>query len=182
MSTTMFIPMPEWQAMLFLRDRRAAFQRLVLPLDKKDRSEVSAIPDERDDNRPVLFTYRKRADAIEDGYRAYPLTGFAMLRIVVPGFAYGNTLFRRDVDSESKQRTPLYKLSVEGINRLCEKCSCGDVEVMVDQIFPPGATEKCSGDPLCCKAESRDTDELSLPRPREVGMPSGDELDESSYA
>ncbi len=176
MSTTMFIPMPEWQALTFLRDRAAAFERLLRPIEKKDRSEVSAFPDpdvKGEVKPPVLYAYKNRKDAIDVGYQAYPLTGFAMVRIVIRPLAYGNMVVRREVTGASGA----YKLHLTGLNRICQKCACDDVEVMVDQIFPPCHAHPCADQAGCCKLQET-SDDLRQPGPREVGMPSDDEIDD----
>src|SRR5256885_15739494 len=111
MSTIMFIPMPEWQAILFLRDRQAAFDRLLAPKEEKLPNEVVPTED------GALYGFRSRNDAIKFGYQAYP-DGFAMVRMVVHPLLHGQMALRRLFVGASDADAPgshLYRVSRDGL-------------------------------------------------------------------
>jgi hypothetical protein len=129
-STTIFIPMPEWQALLFLRDREKAFGRLLSP-DRKLLNAEEVVPTE-----DGLYGFRVRSDAVEHGYREYP-NGFAMMRIVIPKFLYGNLTVRRNLLSATVPDTgvALWRIATPGLRDLRQNVLEEKADLMVDEIF-----------------------------------------------
>jgi hypothetical protein len=130
MNTTIFLPMPEWQALSFLRNRDEAFERLMTPAGNHLPCEVMLVDDS-------LFGFKQRTDAVEVGKRVYP-QGFAMVRFVVLGKVLNGmmTLQRQVVGStDPGSGIALWRITRDGLNTINEKVASGDCEILVDQIF-----------------------------------------------
>lgn len=129
MNTTIYLPMPEWQALSFLRNREAAFERLLTPAGNHHKCEVVLVDDS-------LFGFKNRADAVAVGHRVYP-HGFAMVRINVVGKVLSGLLnFQRVITTVSDESgAQLYRVNRDGLRQIAEKFDSGEAEILVDQIF-----------------------------------------------
>ncbi len=143
MNTTIFLPMPVWQAMAFLRDRNGAFARLL--------SDAGHLPCELVLADDTLYGFKNRADAVEVGKRVYP-DGFAMVRFVVLGKVLnGMMTFQRQVvgHTDPGSGAALYRITRDGLKAINEKVDAGDTDVVVDQIFGNAQEEEAK----CCPAD-----------------------------
>jgi hypothetical protein len=143
MNTTIFLPMPIWQAMAFLRDRNGAFARLL--------NDAGHLPCELVLVEDNLFGFKNRADAVEVGKRVYP-DGFAMVRFVVVGKVLnGKMTFQRQVvgHTDPGTGTSLYRITRDGLQVINERVDSGDTDVVVDQIFGNAQEEEAK----CCDAD-----------------------------
>jgi hypothetical protein len=130
MNTTIFLPMPEWQALSFLRNRKEAFARLLTPAGNHHACELVMSDD-------ALFGFKQRADAVEVGKRVYP-HGFAMVRFNVLGkMLNGMMTLQRSVVgvTDSSTGKALWRVSREALVQINDKVDSGDTEILVDQIF-----------------------------------------------
>lgn len=130
MTTTIYLPMPEWQALHFLRNRGDAFSRLLTPAGNHLPCEVVLMDDS-------LFGFRNRENAVEIGKRVYP-HGFAVLRFVVNGKVLNSMMsLQRQITSETDTTSgaQLYRINRSGLETVSQRCDGPDVEIMVDQIF-----------------------------------------------
>jgi hypothetical protein len=136
MNTTIFLPMPEWQALAFLRNREKAFQRLLTPDSQHFACEVMLFEDS-------LFGFKQRKDAVELGHRVYP-HGFAIVRFNVMGKVLNGlmTLQRQVVGVTDPQHgTALWRVSRDGVDTLRSRSQSGEVEILVDEIFGSGESD-----------------------------------------
>ncbi len=145
MNTTIFLPMPEWQALSFLRKREVAFERLLTPAGNHLPCEV-VLADSH------LYGFKQRKDALEVGKRVYP-HGFAMVRMVVLGkMLNGMMTVQRQITSATDPGFgyALWRVSRDGLVVIRDRIESGDCEILVDQLFG-GDTEdddtKCLVDP-----------------------------------
>ena len=173
MNTTIFLPMPVWQAMSFLRDRNGAFARLL--------NGCGHLPCELVLSEDNLYGFRQRADAVEVGKRVYP-DGFAMVRFVVLGKVLnGKMTFQRQVvgHTDSGSGTSLWRITREGLQVINERVDSGDTDVVVDQIFGSAQEEEAK----CCSIDGgKDSNTFGLLEdggrpagfaPRSQGLPQG---------
>ena len=140
MSTTMFIPMPEWQALLFLRDRKTAFDRWLSPEKAVILRSEEVVP-----QGDELYGFRRREHAVEYGKHVYP-NGFAMVRFVLPKLFSSSLTVRRHFVSAvvPDSQWQLWKLDRAGLEEVRDSCMQENAEVMVDQIF--GACLRLAGE------------------------------------
>lgn len=130
MNTTIFLPMPEWQALSFLRDHDKAFSRLLTPAGIHHDCEVVLVDD-------ALFGFKNRADALETGQRVYP-HGFAMVRFVVLGKVLNSKMSLKgylQATTDTASGIALYKVNREGLTEMSERVPNGEVEILIDRIF-----------------------------------------------
>ncbi len=136
MNTTIYLPMPEWQALAFLRNRNEAFRRLVTPAGNHLPCEVVLVED-------GLFGFRNRQTAVETGMRVYPL-GFAMVRIVLVGKVIASSMtFNRQLIgvNDGASGAELWRINRDGLQVLADRVEQGEAEILVDQIFSTSAQD-----------------------------------------
>lgn len=133
--TTVFIPMPEWQGLAFLRDRQSAFNRLVNQLGEPILGEVGLIND-------LAHGLKDRSRAVENGRATHP-EGFTILRISFGKLVHGYLQFNRHLKSTEHPQTgaPAYSLSRDGLLYLLQKVDAGEAELLMDEVFAPALPE-----------------------------------------
>lgn len=139
MNTTIFVPMPEWQGLAFLRDRNDAFRRLLTPLGTHLDDEVVMENDE------VFVGFRNRDGAIKTGFESRP-QGFCILRIVLGKLLHGSLMLHNQVSGSHNHPTSgagLWLVNRGGMQHIWEKANSGEVEILLDQIFGPCDPELC---------------------------------------
>lgn len=165
MSTTVHIPMPEWQALAFLRDRRTAFRRLLTRAGNALPCEVVLVDD-------MLLGFRQRKDCVAFGKRVYP-HGYAVLRLVIDKNASTALLDHKAIamTTDSASQMPLWSLTDRGVEFLSECCETGAAEVLVDAIIGGASGDSC--DAHTCNRERHGAGLSSSPPPREPVGPLG---------
>ncbi len=138
MNTTVYIPMPEWQALSFLRNRDDAFARLLTPFGTTIGGEVVL-------QEGVLVGYRQRDRAVEAGYLTHP-QGFAILRIVLGKLQHGTMALYGQLDGSARHPETgayLWLITADGLRNIQEKVARQEVDILMDEIFGPCTPEQC---------------------------------------
>lgn len=140
--TTLFIPMPEWQATNFLRDRRKTMERLLrsTPLfEPRRRILAGYFQDELILEGGVLTGFRNRADAVNCGNRQDKT--FAVVRLVIAD-PLAETLARphhiMNWHQEPRTGAPQIKIDVFALTKIADVLDDRDtVQILIEDIITP---------------------------------------------